>query len=655
MGIIPYHCNKSAGWEKGIDVIMNIAVLLGGVGYDVQRRMINGILDSALPDGANVYIFACDGWNYESRFKYENGEYNIYRLPDFTKYDGVITLLDTIHDLKVTEELLDKIREAEVPCVSLTIKVEDAMCIYLDNRTGMREIMEHLVSVHKARHFYYISGPIDNFDARERLEACKETMEKYNLEWNEEAVFYGDYTYKSGVRAVEEYLKSDKPLPDAVVAANDEMAVGAALALRKAGYRIPEDILVTGYDNSSIAQLNHPRMTTVQRGEYKAGGMAYKMLVQAGNHEDTVKEYTVYGEPIFSQSCGCDIIQGYTHTELQEMYVSKSVEMQGFLELLKCCSAEFTGLDTFSDLVECAKRYIKQLDPDYFYVCTCGSIENYYEELERIAEGKGRGRDDTVYMDHIEVPIAYENGEFNSYGEFHKNELLPADCKRIDKGVFYLVMPLHHQESCFGYCVVGNYRPALESRFFQQFILCLDNAMETVRRQDTMRAMLGRLNRIWLHDELTGVHNRAAFRKFAPRIIEEARKRNKPVAVIFADMDDLKKVNDLYGHDEGDAYIRAMADILEKNRSHGELLTRYGGDEFVIVANGYFEKEIKEYIGRIYDAVDRYNHIHIKNYKLDASIGYWIEVDAEKADLDKMVELADQNMYQVKRAKKASK
>ena len=170
----------------------------------------------------------------------------------------------------------------------------------------------------------------------------------------------------------------------------------------------------------------------------------------------------------------------------------------------------------------------------------CGSIENYFDELERMAEGKERERDETVYTEDIWVPLAYENGVFSSYDGFPKNELLPPSCKSGNQGDFYLVMPLHHQEYCFGYCVVGNYRPALEGRFFRHFILSLDNALETVRRQDTMNAMLGRLSKMWLYDELTGVNNRAGYNKFAPRILEEAQKKQLPIAVIFADMDGLK-------------------------------------------------------------------------------------------------------------------
>ena len=633
---------------------MNIAVLMGGVGFDTQKRMINGILDSALPEGTNVYIFTCDGWYYASRFKYENGEYNIYNLPDFTKYDGVITNLETIHDVKIREALIDRIRKAGVPCVSMVVRIDGMINIWMENESGIHAIVEHLVEEHHVRKIFYLSGPVESQDAGERLDAYKKASEQFRLEWDDRMVAYGDYTYKSGIQAVKEMLQKDMPLPDAVMAANDDMAVGAVLALKEAGYKVPEDILVTGYDNSSIAQLNHPRLTTVRRGEYAAAEIAYKTLMEAIRGEKPQTEHIVYGRPLFSQSCGCDKKQSYTHAELQEMYVRKSVEVDDNLELLKCCAAEFTGLETFDDFKECVQQYIRLLAPDYFYLCMCGSIENYFDELERMAEGKERERDETVYTEDIWVPLAYENGVFSSYDGFPKNELLPPSCKSGNQGDFYLVMPLHHQEYCFGYCVVGNYRPALEGRFFRHFILSLDNALETVRRQDTMNAMLGRLSKMWLYDELTGVNNRAGYNKFAPRILEEAQKKQLPIAVIFADMDGLKKVNDLYGHEEGDAYIKAMANILEHNRRHGELLARYGGDEFVIVLNGYSEDGIREYIDKIRNAIGQYNARYTRAYKLDASIGYFLEMDAEKACLELLVELADKNMYQIKREKKAA-
>ena len=71
---------------------MKIAVLIGNMSFDSQKRMANGILDKALLDRATVHIFISEGGHYAQHSDYGDGEYNIYRLPDFTKYDGVIII-----------------------------------------------------------------------------------------------------------------------------------------------------------------------------------------------------------------------------------------------------------------------------------------------------------------------------------------------------------------------------------------------------------------------------------------------------------------------------------------------------------------------------------------------------------------------------------
>ncbi|MCM1104486.1 MAG: GGDEF domain-containing protein [Clostridium sp.] len=634
---------------------MEIAVLLGGAGFDSQKRTINGVLDGAIPDGGNVYIFAGEGWSYEEQSAYETGEYHIYRLVDFSNYDGVLVNLDTIHDSGAVDGIMQGVRNAGVPCVSLNMEWDGAVCIKMENEKGVCALTEHLITKHQVKKITYLSGPCDNQDAKERLAAFRETMAKHGMAWKEEETLYGDYTYESGMEAAEELLRRGGGLPDAVMAANDEMAIGMILKLREQGYRVPEDVLVTGYDDSSTARVNYPRLTTVRRGESAAAAKAYQKLCQMAEKKTVQTDDVVYGSPVFGGSCGCVRRHDYTHAMLQEKYVRKVVQTEYYLKLIKNSAAEFTGLETFEDFMRVAKSYIRRIDPQYFYLCMCGSIENYYDELERMAEGQERGRDASVYKEDIWIPIAYENGVFGSYDGFPKNDLLPEECRKGKQGNFYVVMPLHHQDYCFGYCVVGNYRPAIENRFFQQFVLNLNNALETVRRQDTMRAMLGRLNRMWILDELTGVHNRAGLRKFGPRVLEEARRKGVPAAAIFVDVDGLKKVNDQYGHDEGDGLIKAIAGILEQTRQHGQLLVRYGGDEFLMLAVGYAEEDVREHIAGIHASIQNYNMIYHKKYLLDASIGYYVEPETDKQELSRMIELADQDMYRVKREKKARK
>lgn len=635
---------------------MKIAIMLGGTGFDSQRRTINGILDKALLDRANIYIFTCEGWKYEFPSEYEKGEYNVYTLPDFTQYDGVILNSDTIHDENVVNDVRHKIMEAGIPCVDLNVHNHQAMIVEMENRKGIEEIIWHLIREHYARNIYFISGPMTSHDACVRLEAYKSTMATSHIGWDNDHIYYGDYSYGSGKRAVQKFLSKARSVPDAIVAANDEMAVGAILALREAGYLVPEDVMVTGYDDSSIASYCYPRLTTVRRGEYEAGQIAYDKIVEALRGKTPEQHTVIRGCPVLAGSCGCKVVEGYDDTAiLRDSFVENYVRSSQDMETIKNSSAEFTGLVDFEDLLRRLERYIRDINIEYFYLCMCDSIENYYEELDRIAEGKARGRDATIYSDKIEVPFAFEKGEINSYGSFHRSLLLPEECEMKRSGAFFTIMPLHFQDYCFGYCVAGNYRPSFEGRFYQNFVLNLDNALETVRKQDMMKAMLQRLNRMWVCDALTGIYNRAGFNKFAPQLMEEACKNGEAAGAIFADVDGLKRVNDTYGHKQGDVLIRAMASVMGQALHSGEILCRFGGDEFVIFMTGYKEDEVSAEVKRIQTAINNYNMLHNRPYKLSASLGYhWVE-NAGTTSLDELVKNADEEMYRVKRAKKAKR
>ena len=633
---------------------MKIAVLIGGTGFYNQRRFINGILDTARADGTDVYIFTCDAWSYGARYKYEKGEYNIYNLPDFKQYDGVIIDTVTIHDLETVDHLTRRITKSGVPCVSLNDRFDGAVNITLENSGGTRAIVEHLIDEHNVGSIYYIAGPIDNPDAQERLEVYKSVMHKHKIHWQEDYIYYGDYTYQSGVQAVEHFLQMDSPLPEAIMAANDRMALGAIQKLTDEGFHVPDDVIVTGYDNSDMASLSNPRLTTVKKGMYAAAEMAYQKLKQVWQKEP-VEDGIIYARPIFSESCGCARRNYSTHEQVQEMYVRKQIEQDYSQTLLKNSSAEFTGVDRFRDLMVTLRKYIRLVNPEYFYLCINGHMQAYLNELDRIEAGYGWERDTSLYLDEVTVPFAYERGKVTQYNSFKTSLLLPPDREKPVGAHYYVVLPMHYEDFCYGYCVIGNFKPVLERPLFQNFIMNLCNAMESVRKQEALKAIMEKMNRMWRNDELTGVYNRSGFNDQVIPVLERAELKKASVSLFFIDTDGLKKVNDTFGHEAGDSLIKAMADILVQISNSNYLVCRYGGDEFVVFATGMTEVETQGFKNKIQAAMVDYNESHSNEWTLDASIGCWFEQSAVDVDLNQLIELADQDMYRIKRKKKTSR
>ena len=149
-------------------------------------------------------------------------------------------------------------------------------------------------------------------------------------------------------------------------------------------------------------------------------------------------------------------------------------------------------------------------------------------------------------------------------------------------------------------------------------------------------------------DVLTGVYNRLYFE-------EEIKMWTGNAGIVVIDVDDFKLCNDTYGHLTGDMALAAVAGVIWRCIRREDTLVRYGGDEFVILSKGYTDADAKNYISQIQTGIENYNANSNHEYTLEASMGYTIVEPAPDLDIEEIIETADQEMYKMKKAKKAAR
>lgn len=630
---------------------MKIAVLMAGLRFDSQRKIINGILEQAVADGSECYIFTCDAWTFSSSY-FNQGETAIFNLPDFQEYDGIIIHGDTIYDKNVMDRVISKIKQSKVPCVSLNVKYPGMLYVGMENESGIYEIVKHMIEEHGVKKFGFISGPRENRDAAGRMAAFRHALKDYKIQVDENYIYYGDYHPESGKDGVRHFYNMDGAFPGAIIAANDEMAVGAFYELKNLGYEVPGQVLLSGYDCAYVARNHSPKITSVKRPEVEVGRQAYKKLRMFVDGNIDEMEVELKATPVFSESCGCVDEDIEDELEFRKRAVETTLHAITYSEILKSSSADFTGVATFESLLIQIRKYIKMMNPQEFYLCMC-SKKGMLGGEGASDIGQEENLDDIVkYSDEMYIPIVYKNGEFSQYGKFPVEKILPQEFIGKRNGQFYTVIPVHYQNRCFGYCVLGNSKLMIDSEMFHLFIMNINNALESIRKQNMLNAMVQKLNRMWVYDTLTGVYNRAGFFKYAYNIIDDAREKGNNLFVLFLDLDGLKSVNDKYGHDEGDLFIKSMGKILSQIHNNGELLMRYGGDEFVVLGQNFSQEDADEYVAKVRAGIDNYNVVSSKPYRLDASMGYTLMDPTEEFDLEELIETADHEMYKDKNAKK---
>jgi diguanylate cyclase (GGDEF)-like protein/PAS domain S-box-containing protein len=166
------------------------------------------------------------------------------------------------------------------------------------------------------------------------------------------------------------------------------------------------------------------------------------------------------------------------------------------------------------------------------------------------------------------------------------------------------------------------------------------------------KQMEERLRTLAITDDLTGLLNRRGFFLLAKKQLMLAKREKRSVFLISADLDNLKTINDRYGHSEGDIVLMEISNILEKCYRESDIIARLGGDEFVVLINECPGTDIETLTGRLMEKVDSFNAQSVKPYKLSISVGIIRNNPENNAPLDELLSHADKLMYAVKAKKK---
>ena len=182
-------------------------------------------------------------------------------------------------------------------------------------------------------------------------------------------------------------------------------------------------------------------------------------------------------------------------------------------------------------------------------------------------------------------------------------------------------------------------------------IVAIRDVTEKKHREAQLREQAEQLRDLSLRDELTGLLNRRGFVAAAEAERSAAIHLNRGYAVFFADLNGLKRINDELGHEAGDHAIRSAALILSNAFAPGDVVARLGGDEFATFSH-QFEAEAEACV-RVEAAVAAFNASSAVRYRLSISIGVAISPPSDGCSLSSLMETADADMYERKRARHA--
>ena len=616
-----------------------IAVLMASIDREYQQKFAYGLAAAGAEYGIDICIFNSQGHPNVEVATNDVGECMIYDLPGLSDFDGIISLPATAGSEARQKKMYDVLAQMKgKPHISIDVPQDGAVTLTFDDRSSVEGLTEHLITEHGARKIAFVSGPLDAPVATGRVDACRNALERHGLALDDRLVFDGQWTRIGGRAAAEKLLNLKEDLPEAIMCGNDDMALSVLECLKKHSIRVPRDIIVTGFDATQEAMMRG--LTTINRPVNMSARKAVEILNSwIDGAEPSEKTVILPTYPVFGNSCGCNQDLGNIVEELRTL-VSEKWNVEAALIRISLLSGTMAGVSSEEEAREEIRDFTEALDIREFYLCADPAVC-------RDAESSA---DDASYPDEMLLLSGIRNGVPCEAELFPSRDLIPGMNQARGDPVCLVFCPLYHRDQSMGYTAMnlGNGTGAA----LYPVLMLLNGALMSLYMQTNNRRSASVIERMAVHDIMTGLLNRRGYMEQAPALLEQARSEGKAFVLLSADMNRMKFINDQYGHMNGDEAICRMGRALQSLNRYGMTPVHISGDEFLAYGVIDHADEALGLVTVVKDELERMNREDPWICNITAGVGVYAAVPREEDNLDIFMTRSDQAMYEDKNKRK---
>ena len=625
-----------------------IAVFSNGYNGSITLKAIEGIKKyAAIKDFDTHFYIGFAASNENDSFNV--GQFNIYKLAKLEEYDGLIVFSGLLNDPILAQQACKEAKKRGIPVVSIGMQIKDIPYVGINNSDGMRELVEHLITEHGVKNVVYIGGTKTHVDSVERLEVVKEVMKKHDLKLPKKNIFYGDWVNEKAIAFTDELAKSPDGLPDVIICANDIMALAVACELRDLGYELPRDVIVTGFDHIGEGSVSYPALTTVDQDYETIGYNSCKLLYDIVKGKKKEKYSFVSSKLVIGESCGCNLEADSPYDIRRRDYCrnihAKSKQADFFNRFMRAERTQILESSGYSDMKKRLREFYSS-NREY-------TGDNYYVMLNRSYFENISGDDSDLlcngYDADFDTTVALYDGKISDKG-IDKNLRIPGYIKIPGEQHIYFFYPLHNNQYNYGYVVFRDGTYIIDEAFrIYEYLEKMEHSFKEFRINMRLEQANRDLRFLYDKDPMTGLYNRFCFVSHAIPIVEGSSERSKQALIMFIDINNMKKINDRYGHVYGDKAIHILSDSITHSIDDDDAIgIRFGGDEFLIIAGNADKKYAEKIKRKITSYIEKENSRGVNPFKFSISIGYVLTDPKSKRTVNDYVDEADRLMYEIK-------
>ncbi|MGN0665499.1 MAG: GGDEF domain-containing protein [Huintestinicola sp.] len=613
-----------------------ISLCISKAGDERIFEFVNAFNDAAKNSGFILFIYqTCSDLYWKTRS--ENGDKTVFKLIDFDVSDAVVIFDEAFQDKTVVDEITAAAACHNVPVVMVGAVRENCTSFIFDYAAGFEQVVRHVIEYHSVTDTCFIAGRKDELCSDQRIAAYKKVLEDNSIDFRPDRLFYGDYWWGPTQKAVQSIVQSGE-IPKAFICANDMMAITVCKELKKYGYSVPEDIIVTGFDGTISALSCVPPITTCKcsfpLAAEKIIGVINRLIVG----ESCAECYNIDFEVKIYRSCGCPCdAPPINMGERLKAAEDRFIRYQDDERSLNDITQSIVGSDSPQAFSEYLRNY------NFYDLCIVLNNDCLDKRINPAVCERVQAFDDVMQV----FFAADQNGDTDTalYPMPRKNivpdidRLLKKEVPLVFAALSFLGIPMGFV--CFSFEVdIEQYCKIL------QYVSYLNTTIGNYRLVRFLKHTAENVENMSKYDFMTGLCNRKGFYKTLPQLVSEA-DENDHISVATIDIDGLKNINDKFGHEDGDFAIMSVSAAVNSLPFERKICARFGGDELVICAVTETENAERIFTDSIRKYLDEVNKASGKPFKVSASVGVFT-AKASEFDFEYSLKQSDDKMYIMK-------
>lgn len=600
-----------------------VAVCISRVHDTSCYEFVTKLNDRLKAAGYRMFIYnLCNEFYWDD--SKNNVEASVFDLIDFDKIDAVVIMNEKIRDDEIIEKIIARANETDTPAVVVDGEYKDAVNLRFDYKKGFEDVVRHVVEHHGVKKVGFMTGSKGNPFAEERLEVFKKVIAENGIEFDESMVSYGNFSTEEARDAAENIVASGN-IPDAIICANDVMAIATTTVLVKHGIKVPEQVIVTGFDGIDEIFYMTPQITSCICSYADMAHKVFDVVDSEFKGNKVPSDVLVSPKLILSQSCGCNDEVKEDENESLNNITNRFFQAQDDNRRMFKVVEDMENCSNWNSAAEC-------LDSSEYEGVACLVNKTCTDRSKFILSM------DMKQSFEDDLCLFYDDEGVKPFRPvpFKKTDVVPNLDKKLEDGYPLIFTELDFMGTTLGY-LVFHFKVYNMIKYSKISLVAtaLRNAIGgfiNVQYQHYLTEKMGELYKI---DPQTKLYNRVGFEMEYEKLAEKVKNDGSDLTVIFTDLENLKDINDEFGYAAGDDAIHATAESFKDACPDGALCVHFGGSDLLAVIEG--DVDVDSIRAKMEENIEEFDTEFKNPYKLKATVNTYKTNGNEDISVDTIV------------------